>query len=93
MIMSGSSESLRGCDYPAAVLIFGDPGPLPRWFWVAVAFYVAVLIALMPLGAGAIAGVLLVIGIVAFLLFTTPRILKQMRDAGGLGKPEPKDRS
>jgi hypothetical protein len=74
------------------MVFVGDPGPLPRWFWLTVVAFVAALIILMALGVGeTVLIILFVIGSCAFLLFIAPRILKRAGGPGALGNPPPKD--
>ncbi len=72
--------------------LFGDPGPLPRWFWLTVVAVVAGIIVLMALGVGdTILNVILVVLVVASLIFIAPRVLTRLGGSDALGKPKPRD--
>lgn len=74
------------------MMVFGDPGPLPRWFWLTVVGVVAALVVLMVLGVGeTVLNLLLAVLFIAFLIFIAPRVIRRAGGPEALGKPSPRD--
>jgi hypothetical protein len=86
------SSTPQGQEYPSSMWWFGDPGPLPRWLWLAVAAIVAVFVGLIVLGVGeTVFNVLFAVAVCAFLLFIAPKVVEQMGGSDALGRPKTKD--
>ena len=78
--------------YPSDVPVVGDPGPLPRWFWVTVWAVVIGLVVLGALGVSStVLGVVFIVGVVAFLLFIAPRTVKHAGGPDAIGKSKRRD--
>jgi hypothetical protein len=74
------------------MLPFGDPGPLSRWFWLTVVAVVAGILVLMVLGVSeTILNVVLAVGLIVWLIFIAPRVLRRLGGSDALGKPRPRD--